>query len=62
MVILGNTANQPPRSFTAMDVKKRQHKNSQSPPKNFNVNDLDDVLNDRQYQPVKNTKFRVNGQ
>jgi hypothetical protein len=45
-----------------MDVKKRQHKNSQSPPKNFNVNDLDDVLNDRQYQPVKNTKFRVNGQ
>jgi len=61
MVILGNAANQPPRSFTAMDVKKRQHKNSQSPPKNFNVNDLDDVLNDKQYQPVINTKFRVNG-
>lgn len=49
MVILGNTANQPPRSYTAMDVKKRQNKNSQSPPKNFNIHDLDDVLNDRQY-------------
>ena len=42
MIVLGNNTNYIPRSVTALDIKKRPH-----PARNFNIHDLNSVINDR---------------